>query len=273
MLHGTIRSTIPCGTISAVRRDFDPAGFTVWTGGHSGPQRRRPADRGTSPVCGARGAAPGRAVLLLAHETATRCSAPRSTSSICRDAALRSGTVVRSFKDILIEKGNLEALCQASGGRGHLPHRPPGAVYHRTHGVIAVRRTAGSRLYGSIQCPYYVHKALVTLRGTQYPRAGGADRDRRRLRGEGGVSLDAGGPRRAARPQGAAPVKIVYDRVEDMEATTKRQPRDVGTATAVGRTAGSGMEIEVIPTRAPTSPCPRWALAGGHSCRRPLSLP
>src|SRR5687768_1659701 len=30
MLHGrTIRSTIPCGTISAIRRDFDPAGFTV----------------------------------------------------------------------------------------------------------------------------------------------------------------------------------------------------------------------------------------------------
>ncbi|HSE53654.1 MAG TPA: xanthine dehydrogenase family protein molybdopterin-binding subunit, partial [Gemmatimonadales bacterium] len=253
MLHGrTIRSTIPCGSISGIRRDFDPAGFTVvdW---RDIPGRNVVALLTEDQPCLVEREVRHQAepVLLLAHQN--------------REALLGAavhleylpGTPVfdpeqspRSFKDILIEKGSLEAgfakahrVVEGSYRTGHQEH-----VYIEPNGVIAVPEDGGIAVHGSIQCPYYVHKALVTLLGDAVSHVrvvqtetgggfGGKEEYPSMLAGH--AALLALKARR--------PVKIVYDRVEDMEATTKRHPAIVRHRTAVARDGRLlAMEIEVI---------------------------
>ena len=253
MLHGrTIRSTIACGTISAVRRDFDPAGFTVvdW---RDIPGRNVVALLTEDQPCLVEREVRHQAepVLLLAHEN--------------REALLGAAVHIeylpgtplfdpeqssRSFKDILIEKGNLEAgfarahrVVEGTYRTGHQEH-----VYIEPNGVIAVPEDGGIAVHGSIQCPYYVHKALVTLLGDAVSHVrvvqtetgggfGGKEEYPSMLAGH--AALLALKARR--------PVKIVYDRVEDMAATTKRHPAIVRHRTAVGRDGRLlAMEIEVI---------------------------
>jgi CO/xanthine dehydrogenase Mo-binding subunit len=253
MLHGrTIRSTIPCGTISAVRRDFDPAGFTVvdW---RDIPGRNVVALLTEDQPCLVEREVRHQAepVLLLAHEN--------------REALLGAavhieylpGTPVfdperspRSCKDIRIEKGSIEAgfsrahlVLEGTYRTGHQEH-----VYIEPNGVIAVPEDGGIAVHGSIQCPYYVHKALVTLLGDAVSHVrvvqtetgggfGGKEEYPSMLAGH--AALLALKARR--------PVKIVYDRVEDMAATTKRHPAIVRHRTAVSRDGRLlAMEIEVI---------------------------
>jgi CO/xanthine dehydrogenase Mo-binding subunit len=253
MLHGrTIRSTIPCGTISAVRRDFDPAGFTVvdW---RDIPGRNVVALLTEDQPCLVEREVRHQAepVLLLAHEN--------------REALLGAavhieylpGTPVfdperspRSCKDIRIEKGSIEAgfsrahlVLEGTYRTGHQEH-----VYIEPNGVIAVPEDGGIAVHGSIQCPYYVHKALVTLLGDAVSHVrvvqtetgggfGGKEEYPSMLAGH--AALLALKARR--------PVKIVYDRVEDMAATTKRHPAIVRHRTAVSRNGRLlAMEIEVI---------------------------
>jgi CO/xanthine dehydrogenase Mo-binding subunit len=252
MLHGrTIRSTIPCGTIRGIRRDFDPAGFTVadW---RDIPGRNVITLLTDDQPCLVEHEVRHQAepVLLLAHES--------------RDALLRAQVEVdylpgtphfdpeqspRSFKDILIEKGNLEAgfsrahlVVEGTYRTGHQEH-----VYIEPNGVIAVPEDGGIAVYGSIQCPYYVHKALVTLLGDAVSHVrvvqtetgggfGGKEEYPSMLAGH--AALLALKARR--------PVKIIYDRIEDMEATTKRHPAIVRHRTAVGRDGRLlAMEIDV----------------------------
>ena len=253
MLHGrTIRSTIPCGTISAIRRDFDPAGFTVvdWrdiTG------RNLVALLTEDQPCLVEREVRHQAepILLLAHESREALLGAAVHIEYLPGTPLfdpeRSS---RSFKDILIEKGNLEAgfakayrVVEGTYRTGHQEH-----VYIEPNGVIAVPEDGGIAVHGSIQCPYYVHKALVTLLGDAVTHVrvvqtetgggfGGKEEYPSMLAGH--AALLALKARR--------PVKIVYDRVEDMEATTKRHPAIVRHRTAVGRDGRLlAMEIEVI---------------------------
>jgi CO/xanthine dehydrogenase Mo-binding subunit len=253
MLHGrTIRSTIPCGTIAGIRRDFDPAGFTVvdW---RDIPGRNVIALLTEDQPCLVEREVRHQAepVLLLAHQN--------------REALLGAAVHIdylpgtplddperspRSFKDILIEKGSLEAgfarahlVVKGTYRTGHQEH-----VYIEPNGVIAVPDDGGIAVHGSIQCPYYVHKALVTLLGNAVTHVrvvqtetgggfGGKEEYPSMLAGH--AALLALKARR--------PVKIIYDRVEDMEATTKRHPAIVRHRTAVGRDGRLlAMEIEVI---------------------------
>jgi CO/xanthine dehydrogenase Mo-binding subunit len=114
--------------------------------------------------------------------------------------------------------------------------------------VIAVPENDGMTVYGSIQCPYYVHKALKVLLGLPD--------DRVRV-----VQTETGGgfggkeeypsiiachaallARKAKRP-----VKMIYDRVEDMLATTKRHPAIIRHRTGVTRRGRlTAMEIDVL---------------------------
>ena len=78
-------------------------------------------------------------------------------------------------------------------------------LYIETNGVIAVPGDGQMTVYGSLQCPYYVHKALVVLLGLpRRPRARRPDRDRRRLRRQGRVPVDARVPRGDPGAQGRA---------------------------------------------------------------------
>jgi len=253
MLHGrTIRSTIPCGTISAIRRDFDPAGFTVvdW---RDIPGRNVVALLTDDQPCLVEREVRHQAepVLLLAHESREALlGAAVHIEYLPGTPLLDPERSSRSFKDILIEKGNLEAgfakayrVVEGSYRTGHQEH-----VYIEPNGVIAVPEEGGIAVHGSIQCPYYVHKALVTLLGDAVTHVrvvqtetgggfGGKEEYPSMLAGH--AALLALKARR--------PVKIVYDRVEDMEATTKRHPAIVRHRTAVGRDGRLlAMEIEVI---------------------------
>ena len=66
-------------------------------------------------------------------------------------------------------------------------------------------------------------------------RARDPDGDRRRLRRQGRVPVDDRRARGAAGVESGPPVKIVYDREEDMAATTKRHPSRTRHRTAVTR--------------------------------------
>src|SRR5262249_45453989 len=102
-------------------------------------------------------------------------------------------------------------------------------LYIEPNGMIALPGCGdfsdGVTVYGSMQCPYYVVKALEKLFGLARERirvvqttTGG---------GFGGKeeypSLVAGHAALLARKAGV-PVKLIYDRHEDLLATTKRHP-------------------------------------------------
>ena len=95
---------------------------------------------------------------------------------------------------------------------------------------------AGVTVWGSLQCPYYVHKALVRLfdlpkdriRVVQTETGGGFGGK------EEYPSMLAGHAALLAWKSGK-PVKMIYDRAEDMTATTKRHPSRTHHKTAVTR--------------------------------------
>ena len=99
-------------------------------------------------------------------------------------------------------------------------------LYIEPNGMMAVADpAAGVTVWGSMQCPYYVHKALAMLfalpaekiRVVQMETGGGFGGK------EEYPSIIAGHAALLAWKAGR-PVKMVYDRAEDMAATTKRHP-------------------------------------------------
>src|SRR5213596_2054321 len=99
-----------------------------------------------------------------------------------------------------------------------------------------------------MQCPYYVHKALIKLFGlpdakirvVQTETGGGFGGK------EEYPSMIAGHAALLALKSGR-PVKIIYDRVEDMVATTKRHPSIVRHRTGVTRDGRIvAMDIDVL---------------------------
>src|SRR3984893_588216 len=110
-------------------------------------------------------------------------------------------------------------------------------LYIENQGMIAVANSRdGVTVWGSLQCPYYVHKALVTLFGLP-------DEKIRVIQTETGggfggkeeyPSMIAAHAALLAWKSGK-PVKIVYDRAEDMVATTKRHPSRTRHHTGVTR--------------------------------------
>jgi CO/xanthine dehydrogenase Mo-binding subunit len=156
------------------------------------------------------------------------------------------------FKSFLVEKGNVEEVWGSPDiiiVEGEYETGAQEQLYIEPNGVIA---TAGPEegvvVRGSMQCPYYVHKALVKLFGLPEDKVrviqtetGG---------GFGGKeeypSMIAGHAALLAWKSGR-PVKIVYDRAEDMAATTKRHPSLTRHRTAVTRDGRlAGMEIDFV---------------------------
>jgi CO/xanthine dehydrogenase Mo-binding subunit len=106
----------------------------------------------------------------------------------------------------------------------------------------------GVTVWGSMQCPYYVHRALERLfnlpsdriRVVQMETGGGFGGK------EDYPSIIAGHAALLAWKAGR-PVKIVYDRAEDMAATTKRHPSRTRHRTAVTRDGQLlAMEIDFV---------------------------
>jgi CO/xanthine dehydrogenase Mo-binding subunit len=156
------------------------------------------------------------------------------------------------FKSFLVEKGNVEEVWDSPDVlivEGIYETGAQEQLYIEPNGVIATAGPEeGVTVRGSMQCPYYVHKALVKLFGLPEDRVrviqtetGG---------GFGGKeeypSMIAGHAALLAWKSGR-PVKIVYDRAEDMTATTKRHPSRTRHRTAVTRDGRlAGMEIDFV---------------------------
>ena len=143
------------------------------------------------------------------------------------------------FKSYLIEKGDVDAVWEKADYRveGEYTTGAQEQLYIETNGVIAsFDLQHGLTVSGSLQCPYYVHKALVKLCNLPENRVrvvqvetGGAFGGKEEY-----PSMIAGHAALLAIKSGQ-PVKIVYDRMEDMVATTKRHPSRTRHRTAVSR--------------------------------------
>src|SRR5579862_4992560 len=143
------------------------------------------------------------------------------------------------FKSYQVNKGHVEhALREADLiVEGIYETGAQEQLYIEPQGMIAqASAEEGITVWGSLQCPYYIHKALVVLFGLPKDRirvvqaeTGG---------GFGGKeeypSMIAGHAALLAWKSGK-PVKIIYDRAEDMAATTKRHPSRTRIKTAVSR--------------------------------------
>jgi CO/xanthine dehydrogenase Mo-binding subunit len=143
------------------------------------------------------------------------------------------------FKSFLVEKGNVDEAFADSGlivVEGEYTTGAQEQLYIETNGVIAEATAGGVTVRGSMQCPYYVHKALVKLfnlaedkvRVIQTETGGGFGGK------EEYPSMIAGHAALLALKSGR-PVKMIYDRAEDMAATTKRHPSRTRHRTAVAR--------------------------------------
>jgi CO/xanthine dehydrogenase Mo-binding subunit len=153
------------------------------------------------------------------------------------------------FKSFRVEKGDVDSVWAEADlvVEGEYRTGAQEQLYIEPNGVIAVASPEeGVTVWGSMQCPYYVHKALVKLfclpeervRVVQTETGGGFGGK------EEYPSLIAGHAALLAWKSGR-PVKIVYDRAEDMAATTKRHPSRTRHRTAVTRDGRLlGMEIE-----------------------------
>ena len=155
------------------------------------------------------------------------------------------------FKSFLVDKGNVDEVWESADfvvdGEYHTGAQEQ--LYIENNGAIAIANpTDGVTVWGSMQCPYYVHKALVKLfalpedkiRVIQTETGGGFGGK------EEYPSLIAGHAALLAWKTGK-PVKIIYDRAEDMVATTKRHPSRTRHRTAVTKDGKlSAMEIEFV---------------------------
>jgi len=143
------------------------------------------------------------------------------------------------FKTYLIEKGDVDGVWEKAEYivEGEYTTGAQEQLYIENNGMIAAFDPAqGITVWGSLQCPYYIHKALMAL----------CDLPPEKIRV---VQMETGGafggkeeyPSMIAAHAAllaikcGRPVKIIYDRMEDMVATTKRHPSRTRHRTAVGR--------------------------------------
>jgi CO/xanthine dehydrogenase Mo-binding subunit len=251
----TLRSTIPYGTIRSLT--FDPAfpwdDFVIATA-RDIPGRNRVAlieddqplladtriMHAMEPIALVAHASRDRAYEALRH---IQVEYERLDPVLTIEDALARTQLLRGddnlFKDILIEKGDVaRGLREADvivEGEYHVPHQEH--AYIENNGILAYAEPDGTIVVmGSLQCPFYVQKALKGVFGV------GDDRVRVIQTATGGgfggkeeyPNMIAGHAALLALKAGR-PVKIIYDRHEDMLATTKRHPARVRHRTGVMR--------------------------------------
>jgi CO/xanthine dehydrogenase Mo-binding subunit len=168
----------------------------------------------------------------------------------------RQSTIIwgadNTFKRYLVEKGDVDAVWKNAAHivEGEYFTGAQEQLYIENNGVIAAYDAEnGVTVWGSLQCPYYVHKALMALFGLPENKVrvvqmetGGAFGGKEEY-----PSMIAGHAALLAMKSGK-PVKIIYDRMEDMVATTKRHPSRTRHRTAVtkdGKILGGEIEFTI----------------------------
>ena len=155
------------------------------------------------------------------------------------------------FKTFLVDKGDVDSVWSTADFivEGEYETGAQEQLYIENNGAIAIANpNDGVTVWGSMQCPYYVHKALIKLfdlpedkiRVIQTETGGGFGGK------EEYPSLITGHAALLAWKSGK-PVKLIYDRAEDMVATTKRHPSRTHHKTAVTKDGKLlAMEIDFV---------------------------
>ncbi len=152
------------------------------------------------------------------------------------------------FKSLRVDKGDVDAALAGADFivEGEYESGAQEQLYIEPQGMIAVANPSdGVTVWGSLQCPYYIHKALVALfalpaekiRVVQMETGGGFGGK------EEYPSMIAAHAALLAWKSGR-PVKMIYDRAEDMAATTKRHPSRTRHRTGVTRD-GTVMAMDI----------------------------
>jgi len=267
MWHGaTVRSTIPRGLILSIEFDrrIDWTEFTIVTAADVPGNNKIQLIVADQP-CLADGQVnhADEAILLLAHPdkhklreavNAVRVEYEPLPPVFTIEESERQDVIVwgsdNVFKSFLLEKGNVDS---AWAGAAHIVEGEyrTGAqehLYIENNGVIADwSDEKGVTIWGSLQCPFYVHKSLlgvfdlpedkVRVIQTETGGAFGGKEDY--------PSVLAAHAALLAMKSGH-PVKMVFDRMEDLAATTKRHPSRVRHKTALDKNGKLlAMDIEI----------------------------
>jgi len=254
MWHGTtVRSTIPRGLVQSIKfgRHIDWTEFAVVTAADIPGENHIQLIFADQPCL-----ADGRvnhcdeAILLLAHPD--KCKLREAAAAVHIDyeslppvftieESERQDTIVwgadNVLKSFLLEKGDVDS---AWTGAAHVVEGEyrTGAqehLYIENNGCIAeFSAEDGVTVWGSLQCPYYVHKSLLAVFHLPEDKV-------RVIQTETGGAFGGKEDYPSTLASHAAllamkcghPVKMVYDRMEDLAATTKRHPSRTRHRTAL----------------------------------------
>jgi CO/xanthine dehydrogenase Mo-binding subunit len=251
----TVRSTVPRGFIRSIGfdRSIDWSEFAVATAADIPGQNHIQLINADQPCladeivnhC-------DEAILLLAHPDKVKVRQAVSAVKIEYELLPPVFTIEESeqqkavvwgpdnlFKSFLLEKGDVDSAWAAAAYivEGEYRTGAQEHLYIENNGVIAEYSTRdGVTVWGSLQCPFYVHKTLLAVFDLPPDKVrviqtetGGAFGGK-----EDYPSTIASHAALLAMKSGH-PVKMVYDRIEDLAATTKRHPSRVRHRTALDK--------------------------------------
>lgn len=256
MLHGvTVRSSVARGRIRGIRfgEGIPWKEFTVVTAADIPGKNEIALIEHDQPCLAAEAINhPEEPIVLLAHadrylleeaRRAVRIDVEPLPAIFSLEDSIAKRAVIYGqdnvFKSYRVEKGDVDAAMAKADiiVEGEYRTGAQEQLYIENQGMIATANPIdGVTIWGSLQCPYYVHKALVQLFGLPAEKI-------RVIQAETGggfggkeeyPSMIAAHAALLAWKSGK-PVKIVYDRAEDMVATTKRHPSRTRHRTGVTR--------------------------------------
>jgi len=256
MWYGTtIRSTIPRGTIRSITFDesVDWSEFAVVTAADVPGDNHIQLIVADQP-CLAEGEVNhcDEAIVLLAHPDKHKLRKAQESVRIEYESLPAIFTIEESerndqivwgtdnlMKNFLLEKGDVDSLWTTAAHiiEGEYRTGAQEHLYIENNGIIAEwSDEAGVTVWGSLQCPYYVHKTLIKI--FHLP-----DEKVRVVQTETGGAFGGKEDYPSTLASHAAllamksghPVKMVYDRMEDLAATTKRHPSRTRHRTALDK--------------------------------------
>ncbi|HEV8305032.1 MAG TPA: xanthine dehydrogenase family protein molybdopterin-binding subunit [Gemmatimonadales bacterium] len=260
----TIRSTIARGAIRAITFDpaFDWSRVVVVTAEDIPGENVVQLIRDDQPALAEREVRHQEEPILLlaAPDRATLDEAARAVHIDYAPAAavLALESATDTYTTIEIIKGDVDAALPGAeavvertfrvGLQEQLYIEPQGAIAFPHTGLGPGDRGPGVTVIGSLQCPYYVHRALKRCLGL--PDAQVVVIQAETGGGFGGKeeypSLVAIHAALLARKAGR-PVRLIYDRHEDLTATTKRHPGVITHRTGVRRDGTLlAQDIEIV---------------------------
>jgi CO/xanthine dehydrogenase Mo-binding subunit len=143
------------------------------------------------------------------------------------------------MKSFLLEKGDVDSVWASAAHiiEGEYRTGAQEHLYIENNGIIAEwSEEAGVTVWGSLQCPYYVHKTLIKVFHLPDDRVrvvqtetGGA------FGGKEDYPSTLASHAALLAMKSGHPVKMVYDRMEDLAATTKRHPSRTRHRTALDK--------------------------------------